>query len=37
VIRDWYDDPLYQAASVHRKMAAHYRAFLVEGFNPLSM
>ena len=29
-----YNDPLYQAASKHRKNAAKYRAFLVEGFTP---
>ena len=34
--RTWYNDPLYQAASEHRKKAAHYRAFLVEGFSPPS-
>ncbi len=32
--RAWYNDPLYRAASEHRKKAADYRAFLVEGWTP---
>lgn len=32
--KTWYNDPAYQAASAHRRKAAHYRAFLVEGFAP---
>jgi uncharacterized protein (DUF1330 family) len=27
----WYDSPAYQAALVHRKAAADYRAIIVEG------
>jgi len=27
----WYYSPEYQAAAVHRKKAAEYRAFIVEG------
>ena len=27
----WYDSPEYQAALVHRKKAANFRAFIVEG------
>ncbi len=30
----WYHDPAYQAASVHRRKGAHYRAFFIEGFEP---
>ncbi len=29
--RAWYHSDEYQAAAEHRKLAAHYRAFLVEG------
>lgn len=29
--RAWYDSPAYQAAIVHRKRAADYRAFIVQG------
>ncbi len=29
--RAWYYSPEYQAASEHRKKAAHYRVFMVEG------
>lgn len=29
--RAWYDSPGYQAALPHRKNAADYRAFIVEG------
>lgn len=28
----WYNSPAYQAALPHRKLAADYRAFIVEGF-----
>jgi uncharacterized protein (DUF1330 family) len=27
----WYNSPNYQAALAHRKLAADYRAFIVEG------
>lgn len=27
----WYNSPKYQEAIAHRKRAAHYRAFMVEG------
>ena len=30
----WYYSPDYQAAAVHRKNAADYRAVIVEGFQP---
>ncbi len=30
--RKWYYSDAYQAAAEHRKKAADYRAFLVEGF-----
>ena len=29
--RDWYYSPRYQAAAVHRKKGADYRAFIVQG------
>ncbi len=29
--RAWYDSPQYQAALIHRKLAADYRALIVEG------
>ena len=29
--RAWYNDPVYQAAKVHRDKAADYRVVLVEG------
>ena len=29
--RDWYHSPRYQAAVVHRKKGADYRAFIVQG------
>lgn len=28
----WYDSPAYQAAAVHRKLGANYRAVFFEGF-----
>lgn len=28
---DWYNRPIYQEAVVHRKKAAHYRVFIIEG------
>lgn len=31
--RAWYDSPEYQAALVHRKLGANYRALLVEGLS----
>lgn len=30
----WYNSPGYQAALPHRLRAAHYRAVIVEGFQP---
>jgi uncharacterized protein (DUF1330 family) len=32
--RAWYHSPAYQEAAKHRKAAADYRAFIVEGFDP---
>ena len=29
----WYNSPEYQAASIHRRNAADYRTFIVEGFS----
>ncbi len=29
--RNWYYSPAYQAAAVHRKKGAEYRAFIVQG------
>jgi uncharacterized protein (DUF1330 family) len=29
--RDWYHSPKYQAASIHRKLGADYRAMIVQG------
>ncbi len=31
--REWYNSPEYQAALVHRKKGARYRAFIVEGID----
>ncbi len=28
---EWYNRPIYQEAIEHRKKAAHYRVFMVEG------
>lgn len=28
---DWYSRPIYQEAIQHRKKAAHYRVFMVDG------
>ena len=30
----WYYSPEYQAAARHRRSAAEYRGFIVEGFKP---
>ena len=32
--KNWYYSPEYQKAAKHRRAAADYRGFIVEGFNP---